>query len=140
MTSVDHVGVVVPDLDRCVSFMERIFGARVERRVEVPDRVRAVFLTCGGATFEIMQRLDPNGSTAPAMPGPVGPQGVTIAQHIALVVHDMDAEKQRLASLDVPIAGQEGSSGGRRTVYINPEAGGGLTYQLIEMKPSETNS
>ena len=53
-------------------------------------------------------------------------------RHIAISVPDLEAEKQRLAALDILPAGEEGSSAGRRTFYLDPSTGGGITYQLIE--------
>jgi catechol 2,3-dioxygenase-like lactoylglutathione lyase family enzyme len=131
---VDHVGLVVGDVDACVAYLEQVFDALAIRDVELEGRVKAVHVTCGGATFELMQRLDDDAARAwnASSSGGSGLTGVPIASHVSFVVPDIDAEIERLASLGVVPAGKEGVSGGKRTFFVQSPAAGGLILQVTQ--------
>jgi hypothetical protein len=136
---VDHVGLVVRDLDQCLEFMQKAYAAQIERSIAVPGRVKASFVRVAGALFELMERMDDDAETAAAtaLGGEKSRFGVPIATHMAIFVDNLDEELARLAEHGVRPAGQEGLSNGHRTIYLAPDVTGGLIWQLTNKAPVE---
>lgn len=106
----DHVGIVVTNLDAAVQFFVTWFGARVVFRMErfddptgiAPTRLGAprganfalAMLEIGGGRFELVQwwpsATERQGSAVSPVPGAVG------AAHVALAVGEVSTELDRL--------------------------------------------
>jgi catechol 2,3-dioxygenase-like lactoylglutathione lyase family enzyme len=141
--SVHHVGVTVADMDRAVSFWERLLGAaaRDRRVLEGPQlgtlvgypgaRIESCWVDLpGGVALELLRYLDrdePSYHPGTAHPGNV---------HVCLRVDDMDAAHARAVACGArpvserPIDVAAGPRAGTRLAYLrDPE---GVTIELVQ--------
>jgi catechol 2,3-dioxygenase-like lactoylglutathione lyase family enzyme len=140
MTRMDHVNVVVTDMDRSIAFytdtlgLARGFetvleGGWIEAVTGLPGaRARCVFMEAGtgGARLELLQYLSPAGDALAANSSP-NTAGI---RHVAFVVEDLDALHSRLAALGaepigppVEVPFQVGSQGKKRLFYFHDPDG-----------------
>jgi catechol 2,3-dioxygenase-like lactoylglutathione lyase family enzyme len=117
---IEHVGVEVDDLDAIVGFLESTFGLAVDRRVDIPHRLRAAFLHWGGLTVELIERAGAARGKPPAR-----------IDHLAVRVDDLQAEAERLraagVSTETPAVVE---LGGRPTIFVDGSAHG-IRLQLV---------
>lgn len=141
--AVHHVGVTVADLDRAVSFWERLLGHRSRDRRVLQGPQLGILVgypgitidSCwidlpGGVALELLQYLGRD--EAPYDPGTAHPGNV----HICLRVEDMDAAHAHAVACgarpvsDRPIDVQAGPRAGRRLAYLrDPD---GVTIELVQ--------
>ena len=125
---IDHVGIVVPDLDAAVDFYTRAFGMTVVSTEDPTDvnsvaigidapRVRlcGAILSAGNARLELHQYLEPQGEAHRK----VFEQGIG---HFAFDVDDIDIAYAHLVDMGVtfnstPNLIETGNLAGRRWVY-----------------------
>jgi methylmalonyl-CoA/ethylmalonyl-CoA epimerase len=56
---IHHVGVAVDDLDTALETYERLFGAQLEQRAEIPEQgVEAAAVRIGDGRLELLEPLD----------------------------------------------------------------------------------
>jgi catechol 2,3-dioxygenase-like lactoylglutathione lyase family enzyme len=126
--AVDAIGMTVSDMDRSVAFYTRVLDFEPVSDVEVkgesyeelfdvfPVRMRVVRLRLGRETIELTEYLTPRGR-----PAPVDAQSNDRwFQHMAIVVHDMDAAYRRVREHHVTHVSPEP----QRLPDWNPQAGG----------------
>jgi methylmalonyl-CoA/ethylmalonyl-CoA epimerase len=129
-SQIDHVGVMVEDLDESVRFLENAFGLAVSTSssVEPSDgSMRARFLQWGPVSIELVELAA----------GPLREERLGSAQaridHIALAVEDIDKALPELRDAGMQTTTDEPwELGGRRIAFVRPESAGGVIYQLIE--------
>lgn len=125
---VDHVGIVVADLEAASSFLEGVFGLVPALRAD-SAQFRTAFFDCGQTRIEALEPVDE--STRAQRLGDAQAR----IDHVAFVVPDMDAALAALAERGVETT-PEATSDGRRTCWTIPSTSGGLIYQLIEPRPT----
>lgn len=99
MSTVNHVGLAVADLDRAQAFYEAVLGFTESRRMSIPDAftadllgveppvgLTAVYLELGGFTLELLHFDRPG--NPPARERPFPEPGLT---HLSLTVDDVAA-------------------------------------------------
>ena len=104
----DHVGIVVPDLDAATAFFTDALGFRLVREAtlgEAADRLpetfgapdgatlRVAFLETGGGTVELLEWTAPGAAADVRAPQDVG------TAHLALAVADIAAAVARLGTV-----------------------------------------
>lgn len=138
--TVDHVNIVVSDMDRSVRFYADVLGLSpgfqatlkgtwIETVTGLPGaRARCVFMEPrnGGARLELLQYMAPNGRALPE-----NRQTNTLGvRHVAFVVDDMEALLERLAAagaapvsppVEVPFT--VGTMGRKRLCYFHDPDG-----------------
>jgi catechol 2,3-dioxygenase-like lactoylglutathione lyase family enzyme len=123
---VDHIGVMVADLDQTLEFLRDAFGLEVERELDYP-RFRARFLAWGDVSIEVIELAD-----ADARAQKLGDAPAKI-DHIAVEVDSLDAALEELraregrAEADEPMV-----LAGRRTAFVEADRANGVRYQLLE--------
>ena len=131
-TTIDHVGIAVPDLDEAIAFYALAFGVQsVHEETNEEQGVREAMLAVGDGTTRI-QLLAPlsEDSTIAKFIGRNGP-GV---QQVAYTVEDIDAvsdtlrEKGLRLLYDAPRRGTSDS----RVNFIHPKDAGGVLVELVE--------
>ncbi|HJX43376.1 MAG TPA: methylmalonyl-CoA epimerase [Geodermatophilus sp.] len=131
-TTVDHVGIAVPDLDEAIAFYARTFGVRsVHEETNEEQGVREAMLAVGtGDTrIQLLAPLTPE-STIARFIGRSGPG----LQQLALRVEDVEAVAAVLRGrglrllYDTPRRGTSGS----RVNFVHPKDAGGVLVELVE--------
>ena len=126
---IDHIGVIVADLDEQKRWLGEIFGLPLARELDFPEtRLKAAFYGCGGVDIEMIQIDDPAvrrkrlGEGTPAR-----------IEHIAVEVDDIPAVLGKLAALGVRTTEPEPRKiGDRLNIWTVAETTGGVSYQLIQ--------
>jgi catechol 2,3-dioxygenase-like lactoylglutathione lyase family enzyme len=126
---IDHVGVIVDDLDRVARFLGEELGLDVVRTVDDPERrLRARFFGCGDASIELIELGDPE-----ARAQRLGDRTARV-EHIAIQVDDLDAAAGELAQKGVRMSAAEPMrTAVSRSFFSLPESTGGFMLQFIEL-------
>ncbi len=117
----NHVGIVIRDLDASLSFYQGLLGARVVYRGFIPaSRTDVVYLQIAGGLLELLHRAEPPATETFGM------------THLAFLTDDLDADYARLvgqghAGLVAPKAA--GSGVGRLAFVGDPN---GARIELIQ--------
>jgi methylmalonyl-CoA/ethylmalonyl-CoA epimerase len=131
-TTIDHVGIAVPDLDDAIAFYARAFGVRsVHEEVNEEQGVREAMLAVGdGDTrIQLLAPLTPE-STIAKFIGRSGPG----LQQLAFRVTDVEAVSATLRErglrllYDAPRRGTSDS----RVNFVHPKDAGGVLVELVE--------
>ena len=131
-TTIDHVGIAVPDLDEAIDFYARTFGVRsVHEEVNEEQGVREAMLAVGGGEtrIQLLAPLTPE-STIAKFIGRSGPG----LQQLAFRVEDVEAAGATLRErglrllYDAPRRGTAGS----RVNFVHPKDAGGVLVELVQ--------
>ena len=126
---VDHLGVIVDDLDGAVKSFTEHLGLKLEHTERYRDELDIAFLPCGETLVELIEPLKEGGSNADYL-REHGP-GI---QHVAFEVDDLEAALAELAGCgveplgDAPVPG----AGGMRIAFLDPQAFNGVLVELCE--------
>ena len=126
---VNHLGIIVEDLDEAVrSFTERL-GLTLDHIEPYGDELQIAFLPCGDTLVELIEPRTEAGSNADYLKenGP----GI---QHVAFEVEDLEAALSELAERGVKPLGDAPTpgAGGTRIAFLEPQAFGGILVELCE--------
>jgi methylmalonyl-CoA/ethylmalonyl-CoA epimerase len=120
---IDHIAIVVPDLETGTGFWAEALGLPVERIEAVPDEaVNVAFLPVGESEVELLQPTDAESGVARFLekrgPG---------LHHICFEVDDIVATMDRLRAAHVPLINDQPKvgSGGKKFAFIHPKGTGG---------------
>ena len=126
---VNHLGVIVGDLDDAVQGFTEHLGLRLDHMEQYGDELDIAFLPCGETLVELIKPLKNQGSNAEYL-REHGP-GI---QHVAFEVDDLDAALEELDKRgvkplgDAPMPG----AGGTRIAFLDPQAFGAILVELCE--------
>jgi methylmalonyl-CoA epimerase len=126
---IHHVGVAVADLDDALATYERLFGATLEYRADVPEQgVEAAAVLVGSGRVEL---LAPTGEDTPvgrfiASRGP----GM---HHVAYEVDDVSVALGDLAAAGAELIDEEPRSGlfGLQVAFVHPDAVHGVLSEVV---------
>jgi methylmalonyl-CoA/ethylmalonyl-CoA epimerase len=128
---VDHIAVVVPNLDEATKFWVEALGLTLERVESVPrEGVDVAFLPVGESEIELLQPTDPESGVARYLekrgPG---------LHHICLEVDDIEATLARLRVAGVPLINETAnvSESGKRYAFVHPKGTGGVLVELYQL-------
>ncbi|NEK57426.1 methylmalonyl-CoA epimerase [Geodermatophilus sabuli] len=131
-TTIDHVGIAVPDLREAIAFYELAFGiTSVHEEVNEEQGVHEAMLAVGdgGTRIQLLAPLTPE-STIAKFIGRSGPG----LQQLAFRVADVEAVSATLRErglrllYDTPRRGTAGS----RVNFVHPKDAGGVLVELVE--------
>ncbi len=141
--SIDHVNLVVADLDRMIAFYESAMGMRVTKRVTISGEWIDQVVGLRGAQGDVVYLELPSGPRVeliryhqPTTPRPdsLGQSNVPGIRHIAFKVDDIDATVERLKHAGVEFLSP---------VQLVPDAqvtyAGGVRKQLVYFRDPEGN-
>lgn len=130
MPRLDHVAIVVEDLEAALPFFRDLLGLPLDRVAEVPEEeVRVAFFPMEGGEIELVQPTTSDSGVARflARRGP----GL---HHICVEVEDLEATLRRLQTAGVqlihetPLMGRDGI----RYAFIHPKSAFGVLVELYE--------
>ena len=135
MIKINHVAVVVPDLDEALAFWVEAMGLPLERVEDVPaEAVRVAFLPAGESEIELLEPSDGDSGVARylAKRGP----GI---HHLCLEVDDIQAALARLREMEVELINESPRTGsdGQQYAFVHPRSTGGVLLELYQLTESE---
>ena len=127
---IDHIGVVVEDLDDAIAlYGDRLAMPEVHRETVDSQGVEAVLLDVGDGHVELLKPLGPD--------TPVGKflekKGPGL-HHVAYAVDDIDATLEALKDAGVGLIDAEPRTGIRnsRIAFLHPKSTGGVLTEIVE--------
>ena len=126
---IHHLGVAVADLDEAVGTYERLLGARLEHRAEVPDQgIEAASLRVGDSRVELVAAL-----------GDETPVGRFLAKrgpgmhHVAYEVDDVQVALGELEADGVELIDHHPRRGlfGLQVAFVHPDAVHGVLSEIV---------
>lgn len=127
---IDHVAIVVEDLDAALSFWRDAMGLPLTKTEENPgENVTIGFLPIGESEIELLQPTDPDSGIGKylAKRG----QGM---HHVCVEVDDIDATIARLTEHGVEMINAEPRvrDDGTRYAFVHPKSALGVLVELYE--------
>jgi methylmalonyl-CoA/ethylmalonyl-CoA epimerase len=128
---IDHVAVVVDDIDKALVFWNEALGLELEHIEEVPEQAsRVAFLPTGESEVELVEPTTDDSGLALYLqkrgPG---------MHHMCFEVDDIDGMLARLKDKGVRLINGAALSRsvGKRYAFIHPESTGGVLVELYEL-------
>ena len=127
---IDHIAVVVPDLEEARRFWVEALGLKVERVDSVPEEaVDIAFLPVGDSEIELLQPTDPESGVAKYL----AKRGAGM-HHLCFEVDDIDATLDRLRAAEIPLITETAKvSEGKKYAFVHPKGTGGVLVELYEL-------
>ncbi|MBN2550756.1 MAG: methylmalonyl-CoA epimerase [Anaerolineales bacterium] len=128
---IDHVAILVDDLEKHLSFWRDALGLEMTQIVDVPAEKSAVaFLPVGGSEIELVKPTTDDSGLARQLekrgPG---------MHHICLEVDDIDGMFARLKEKGIQLLSDAPKMGvgGRKYAFIHPKSANGVLVELYEL-------
>jgi methylmalonyl-CoA/ethylmalonyl-CoA epimerase len=130
LSTIDHVGVAVDDIDAALSLYRDSLGMPLVHRETVPEQgVEAVLLDVGDAHVELLQPLGPETAVGKflASRGP----GL---HHIAYRVENVEETLNALAAAGLRLIDEHPRTGirGSRVAFVHPASTGGVLTEIVQ--------
>jgi methylmalonyl-CoA/ethylmalonyl-CoA epimerase len=132
---IDHIAIVVPDIEAALTFYEDALGMRVEQVEQVDDQeVIVAFLPAGESELELVEPLNDTSGVAKYL----SKRGPGI-HHLCVEVDNLDRTLAKLRTKKVRLINETPTigSGGKRIAFIHPESAFGVLVELYESAPEE---
>ncbi len=125
----DHVGIVVSDIDATIKTYQDQLGFTLLQRVEIPEqKVMAAFLDAGNSTIELISPTDTESGTAKYLAN--RGEGT---HHVAYEVDDIEAALAELKQQGVRLIDEKPRRGVHGLVaFIHPKASNGMMIELLQ--------
>jgi methylmalonyl-CoA/ethylmalonyl-CoA epimerase len=128
---INHVAVVVDDMEKALSFWRDALGMEVQSLREVPaEKSQVAFLPLSGPEVELVQPTTEDSGIAKylAKRGP----GM---HHICLEVDDIEGMLSQLRSRGVRLITEEPrtAADGRKYAFVHPESTSGVLVELYQI-------
>ncbi len=130
---IDHVGLVVRDLDAALHTYCELLGFDLLERVDIPEqRVAAAFLDAGNGTIELIAPTDFGAAEESGTARFLRNRGEG-THHICLEVDDIEAALATLRERGVRLIDETPRRGVHgRVAFVHPKAAHGTMVELIE--------
>jgi methylmalonyl-CoA/ethylmalonyl-CoA epimerase len=132
---INHVAIVVEDIDAALKFWRDGLGLEVTHVEDVPDQDSVVaFLPTGQSEVELVKPTSDESGIARYLhrrgPG---------MHHICFEVDDIESCLQRLNKLDIRLINDEPviGTGGKKIAFIHPESTHGVLVELYQLTADE---
>lgn len=128
---IDHVGVMVADLEAAGRFLGETLGLELDREADVPALdVKARFYRCGPAMIEVFQPNDPAVAEEKLAGAPAK------LEHIAIRVESLPEVLAALGERGVRYLHDEPVvTGPNLSAYTDPATSAGMMLQLFAPRP-----
>jgi methylmalonyl-CoA/ethylmalonyl-CoA epimerase len=126
---IDHVGIIVDDLDAASRLLRDVLGMTFVRSVEIPERqLHAVFYRCGDTNVELIQLDDPEARASRLGDGPAR------VEHIAIEVDGtLEEAAPKLADAGVRMTSPEPMrTQASASLWSDPESTHGVVFQFLQ--------
>lgn len=127
---IDHLAVVVDDLDAALRFWHEALGLPLDRVEDIPaEAVQAAFLTVGGAHVELLRPTTDDSGIARYLQK----RGAGM-HHLCLGVADIDAALAHISAQGFELINEtpRTRADGTRYAFVHPKSTGGVMVELYE--------
>lgn len=126
---IDHIGIVVRDIEQALEVYEAALGLPLKEVVEVSDQeVRIAFLPVGQSSVELVQPTSDDTGIAKFLDR----RGEGI-HHICIQVADIESALARLKAHAVPLIDEVPRQGAHgRVAFVHPKGAHGVLIELVE--------
>jgi len=130
---IDHVGIVVQDLDEALATYCGILGFRLLERLDAPDHgVEIAFLASGNSTIELLSPTNRESGTARFL----ARRGEG-SHHICFAVPDIARALEELRASGVRLIDEKPRQGVHGLVaFVHPQAAHGVMIELLQRDPA----
>ena len=127
---INHVAIVVQDIDAALNFWEQTFGLQLDHVEEVPSqKSKVAFLPLGESEIELVQPTTSDSGLANFLEK----RGEGM-HHICIEVEDIDAALVELKSKGVRLINDVPEElPGRKMAFIHPKAANGVLVELYQL-------
>jgi len=124
---INHLGIVVKNIDDVVAFLQESFGAEEVNRREFPElkQVSAI-VKMGEDFFELMEPTAPDGTVGRFLEAKGG--GL---HHVSLLCDDVEAECERLEEQGLQVIGKMFDTS-PKVAFLHPQSAKGILFELAE--------
>ena len=131
---INHVAIVVQNIDAALSFWEQTFGLELDHVEEVPSqKSKVAFLPLGESEIELVQPTTSDSGLANFLEK----RGEGM-HHICIEVEDIDAALAELKSKGVRLINEIPEElPGRKMAFIHPKAANGVLVELYQLTEKE---
>jgi len=124
---INHVGIVVKDIDEVVHFLSETFGAEEIKRVEFPQLKQiSAIVRIGEGSFELMEPTAPDGTVGKFLETRGG--GL---HHVSLLCHDVEEVCEKLEAQGLQVIGKMFDSS-PKVAFLHPKGTKGILFELAE--------
>jgi methylmalonyl-CoA/ethylmalonyl-CoA epimerase len=127
---INHVAVVVADIDQALVFWQDALGLELQRIEEVPSQKAAVaFLPVGDSEVELVKPLTDDSGLSKFLAERGGGM-----HHLCFEVDDIDAKLEELKAKGVRLINETAMElPGRKMAFVHPKSTGGVLVELYEI-------
>ena len=129
--SINHIAVIVPDLEGALNFWEGALGLKLARTESVPEEgVDVAFLPIGGSNVELLKPTVADTGVARFLEK----RGAGI-HHMCFEVDDIEATLAQLREHNIQLINEQpvAGHGGRKYAFVHPKSTGGVLVELYEL-------
>jgi methylmalonyl-CoA/ethylmalonyl-CoA epimerase len=127
---IDHIAVVVPELEAALAFWRSALDLSVEHTEEILEQETVVaMMPVGESEIELVQ---PTTETS-GMAKYLAKRGAGL-HHICVEVDDISTVLERLKAKGIQLINEEPviGAGGRRVAFVHPRSATGVLLELVE--------
>ena len=128
MTRLDHVAILVADLDAAVALYRDVYGLALRELEEVPtEKVRVAIFGHGAGRIEL---VSPTGADSP-MAKAIETRGEGL-HHVCLEVPDIEKAMASLRARGAPLLDEKprAGAGGAKVAFVHPRGSRGVLVEL----------
>ncbi|RME74506.1 MAG: methylmalonyl-CoA epimerase [Chloroflexi bacterium] len=131
---VNHIAIVVEDIDKALSVYRDAIGLPVEKVVEEPaEAVKVAYLPTESGEVELIQPITEDSGVAKFL----AKRGEGL-HHICLEVDSIEAATRRMAAQGMQVLGEvRVNQRGDRYIFIHPKSAHGVLIELYEAARSQ---
>ena len=124
---INHLGIVVKNIDEVVSFLGEAFGAEEINRIDVPQMKQiSAIVGIGDGCFELMEPTATDGPAGRFLDSKGG--GL---HHVSILCDDLEAVCERLESQGLQVIGKM-LDGPIRVAFLHPKSAKGILFELTD--------
>ena len=127
---INHVAILVQDIDAALNFWEQTFGLKLDHVEDVPSqKSKVAFLPLGESEIELVQPTTSDSGLANFLEK----RGEGM-HHICIEVSDIDATLAELKSKGVRLINEVPEElPGRKMAFVHPKAANGVLVELYQL-------
>ncbi len=132
MNGLDHVAILVSDLDAAVKLYRDVYGLQLAEIEEVPsEKVRVAIFGHGHGRIELVSPAGPDSPMAKALEK----RGEGL-HHVCIEVPDIEKAMASLAAQGAPLMDQKPrpGAGGSKVAFVHPKGSRGVLVELKQAK------